>query len=39
MLNSQVMNVSKDACYRNPNVCFNLDFIAKKIVFLQAGSS
>ena len=33
------MNVSKDACYQNPDVCFDLDFIANKIDFLQTGSS
>ena len=33
------MSVSKDACYQNPNVCFDLDFIAKKNDFLQTGSS
>ena len=29
------MNVSKDACYRNPKVCFDLDFIAKNNACLQ----
>ena len=33
------MNVSKDACYQNPQVCFDLDFIAKNNAFLQTGSS
>ena len=33
------MNVSEDACYQIPNVCFkvNLDFIAKENAFLQTG--
>ena len=26
-------------CYQNPNVCFYLEFIAKKNAFLQTGSS
>ena len=25
--------------YQNPNVCFDLDFIAQQNAFLQAGSS
>ena len=29
------MNVSKDACYQNPKVCFDLNFIAKNNAFLQ----
>ena len=29
------MNVSKDACYQNPKVCFDLDFIAENNAFLQ----
>ena len=33
------LNVSKDACYQNPKVCFDLDFIAKNNAFLQTGSS
>ena len=33
------MGVSKDACYQNRNVCFDLDFIAKMNAFLQTGSS
>ena len=33
------MNSCKDACYQNPNVCFDLDFIAKKNDILQTGSS
>ena len=33
------MNVSKDACHQNPNVCFDLDFIAKKNAFVRTGSS
>ena len=28
------MNVSKDECYQNTKVCFDLDFIAKNNVFL-----
>ena len=33
------MNVSKDECYQNQKVCFDLDFIAKNNAFLQTGSS
>ena len=33
------MDDSKDACYQNPNVCFDLNFIAKENAFLQTGSS
>ena len=33
------MNVSKDDCYKNPKVCLDFDFIAKRNVFLQTGSS
>ena len=33
------MNASKDECYQNPKVCFDLDFIAKNNAFLQTGSS
>ena len=29
------MNVSKDVCHQNQNVCFDLDFIAKKNAFLR----
>ena len=38
MLN-HTLNVSKDACYQNPKVCFDLDLIAKNNDFLQTGSS
>ena len=31
------MNESTDACYQNPNVGFDLDFIATKNAFLQTG--
>ena len=31
--------VSKAACHQNPNVCFDLDFFAKKNYFLRTGSS
>ena len=30
------MDVSKDACYQNPKVCFDLDFIAKNNVLFKA---
>ena len=33
------MNVSKDACYQNPNFCFDLGCIVKKNAFLKTGSS
>ena len=33
------MNVNKDACYQNPNVYFDIDFIATKNAFLQPESS
>ena len=29
------MNVSKDECYQNPKVCFDLNSIAKNNAFLQ----
>ena len=32
------MNVGKDACNRNQNVCLDLGFIVKKIAFFQTGS-
>ena len=33
------MNGSKVACYHNLNVCFDLEFIAKRNAFLRTGSS
>ena len=33
------MDVSKDTCYQNPKVCFDLDFIAKNNAIIQTGSS
>ena len=33
------MDVSKDACYQNPKVCFDFDFIDKNNAFIQTGSS
>ena len=29
------MDVSKDACYQNPKVCFDLDFIAKNMFLFK----
>ena len=38
MLNSHY-ELSKYACYQNPKVCIELDFIAKNNAFLHIGSS
>ena len=36
MLNSNYE--CEDACYQNPTICFDLDFIAKRNGFLQTGT-
>ena len=35
----QMISLRCPTCFQNPNSCFDLDFIAKKNVFLRTGSS